>query len=375
MGTNSKIEWTDHTWNPWRGCQHATVGEDQQPHPGCDHCYAEAMAKRNPGTLGQWGDQGTRVVAAEEYWKLPLKWDAEAKAEGVRRRVFCASLADVFEKWDGPMLGTKGAPLFDVGDGQWRPDAEINRRAFPGFDPSDSTYSVTLDDVRRRLFALIDATPNLDWLVLTKRPQHVRSMWTPTATGMFRPNVWLLTSVSDQATADALVPELLKLRDLVPALGLSIEPLLGPVDLSRWLHPFNAEPSCDHCEDCVGLIPNWLERTSHNHEPLIDWIIVGGESGHHTRPMHPQWARDLRDQCQAAGVSFHFKQWGEWVPSTMTPTSRSCDAWLTRDGRRLVPVDGIVEATAEPMARVGKKAAGRELDGRTWDEFPEVAHG
>src|SRR5262245_49606753 len=120
---NSKIQWTDHTFNVWRGCEKVS--------PGCAHCYAETMSRRNPAVLGEWGKHGTRVIASEAMWREPLKWDRQARAAGVRKRVFCASLADVFE--DRPELV---AP-------------------------------------RERLFRLIEDTPNLDWQLLTKRPEFM----------------------------------------------------------------------------------------------------------------------------------------------------------------------------------------------------------
>ena len=145
MAENSAIGWTHHTFNPWRGCQKVA--------PGCTNCYAEALAKRNPSVLGTWGADGTRVVAAEAYWREPLKWQRQAAAAGERRRVFCASLADVFEDWNGPITNVRGEKLL------------CNQA-----------------DLRRRLFALIDETPDLDWLLLTKRPEHILRM-TPAEIG------------------------------------------------------------------------------------------------------------------------------------------------------------------------------------------------
>jgi protein gp37 len=312
MGANSKIEWTHHTFNPWRGCTKVSAG--------CANCYAEATSVRNPKVLGVWGPRGTRVIAAESYWRQPLAWNAAARAAGERHRVFCASLADVFE-----------------GDDTM---------------PAESVRPVR--DARARLFNLIDATPFLDWLLVTKRPENIRGMWPggymnpppmgPTLTR--RPNVWLLTSVEDQPSADKRIPELLKCRDLAAVLGLSIEPLLGPVDLTR------AKPR---------NVPAWWQG---NRNPLsrIDWVIVGGESGHHARPMHPEWPRGLRDQCQAAGVPFFFKQWGDWRHGY----SRNPSCRLVRAGLHDVQTDCVW------MEKVGKDIAGRQLDGRTWDEFPEV---
>src|SRR5687768_3056702 len=143
MRKNTEISWCDHTFNCWRGCTRVSEG--------CRFCYAETMSKRNPGTLGVWGPQGTRVVASEAMWREPLKWDREAKAQGVRRRVFCASLADVFEDWRGPMVGPSGERLFH--DSATSPWCELG-----------AGREVTMGHVRRRLFRLIGDTENLDWL-------------------------------------------------------------------------------------------------------------------------------------------------------------------------------------------------------------------
>lgn len=330
LGANSKIEWTDHTFNPWRGCQHAVLGDGSE-HPGCAHCYAEAMSGRNPKALGEWGADGKRVMASDAMWREPLKWNREAEAAGMRARVFCASLADVFEEWTGPVLDHRGTRVafFDYNNiGLKGCGRDLDKH------PVDYVRWATLDDLRRRLFDLIDVTPWLDWLLVTKRPGNVRRMWPLPANGrepgdplyLRRENVWLLTSVSNQATFNELWLPLAACRDLVPVLGLSAEPLLGPL---------NPTP--------------WLER--------IDWVIVGGESGHHARPIHPDWARSLRDECEAAGAAFFFKQWGEWAPSTADNDPGKPFQYLDPQTR---------------VSRVGKAAAGRLLDGREWNEFPQT---
>lgn len=304
MGQDSNIEWTHHTFNPWRGC--TKVSE------GCKHCYADVMSKRNPGVLGIWGPRGSRVVAAESYWKLPLKWAKAARAAGERRRVFCASLADVFE---GPeTMPAEAWPL--------------------------------VQSARARLFDLISDTPDLDWLLLTKRPQNVKPQLIAAGRGFqdLPPWVWIGTSVEDQAAADERIPHLLQIPAHVRF--LSCEPLLGPVDLAEHLGG-----------GYVKFRDGKMVPANVTHKP-IHWVICGGESGPHARPMHPGWARQLRDQCQAAGVAFHFKQWGEWlgtVPTQPKPNqSAQCHEW-----------NGGVTAW-----RVGKHAAGRVLDGREWSEYP-----
>lgn len=273
MGEKTKIEWCHHTFSPWRGCTKVS--------PGCAHCYAEQQAKRNPKVLGEWGPQGERVIAGEAYWKMPLKWDREAREAGERRRVFCASLADVFE--DRPELI---AP-------------------------------------RQRLFQLIGQTPHLAWLLLTKRPQVAVENW-PFWAGMaygsrlkaglpvkefgpVLPNVWVGVSVEDQARADERIPPLLEIPATVRF--LSVEPLLGPVDPTRVMMTGTGHPIWhdvlrreygDGVDGCrlAGLRAG------------VDWVIIGGESGPHARPCHVGWVRNLLRQCRDARVPCFVKQLG-----------------------------------------------------------------
>jgi protein gp37 len=236
MGAETKIEWCDHTHNHWTGCTKVS--------PACNHCYAEGWAKRS-GVV-KWGPGEPRRMTTEANRRKPLKWDRDAAAAGVRRRVFCNSLADVF-------------------------DAEV------------------ADAWRLDLMQLIHATPHLDWLLLTKRPQVAKKFFDHQA---IPANVWLGTTVENQAMADLRIPILLSIPAKVRF--LSCEPLLGPVDISRW-----------------------LDRTAAGRfhaEPIIDWIICGGESGVGARDMDADWARSLRDQCQAAGVWFFMKQMARKAP-------------------------------------------------------------
>jgi protein gp37 len=235
---NSEISWTTHTFNPWRGC--AKVSE------GCKHCYAEAQTRRYG--LPLWGVTAERRVAAESSWKNPLRWDRLAKEAGERHRVFCASMADVFEP---------------------RPD---------------------LAAPRARLARLIEATPNLDWLLLTKRPEHMAQLAKDAGWSWMWPfNVWAGTSVEHQAAADERIPHL----STVPAWVrfLSCEPLLEPLLL-------------------VGHLEAALRSGSKLTDKGIDWVIVGGESGPGSRLFDLAWARSIRDQCKATGTSFFLKQLG-----------------------------------------------------------------
>ena len=253
MGKHSAIEWTDHTFNPWWGCEKVS--------PACLHCYAETWAKR----VGQsvWGAKSARRFFSDQHWRSPILWNRECEKDGIRRRVFCASMADVFES---------------------RSD---------------------LDPWRERLWDLIAQTPSLDWLLLTKRPDEIASdvPWS----SEWPSNIWIGTTIESQEWTPR-IEHLVKLPARVRF--LSCEPLLGPLDLSAWLSE-------------------------------IDWVIVGGESGPRARPLQHAWAADILRQTQKAGTVFHFKQWGEWMPSA-----------------------------GSEMKKVGKKKAGREFEGRTWDDPP-----
>ena len=330
---NSKIEWTDHTFNPWWGCVKVS--------PGCEHCYAETLAHRYGHDV--WGPAKTtaRRGMSANYWKQPLKWNKQAQADSVRRRVFCASMADVFEEHPGVV--------------EWR----------------------------AQLFALIEQTPALDWLLLTKRPEHMPRFAPAHWAGGWPENVWAMTSVENQEQAEKRIPLLLR----VPAhvRGLSCEPLLGPVNVARWL-------CCPWCGDGdrarQDLNGTWYHENDGWARPCpttsrgpavhtIDWVIVGGESGHGARPMHPDWARSLRDQCQAAGVAYHFKQWGEYKPSPWIPEPNAKPHFalaVEHDGSHVYAQVGHIAGFRSPtevcMERVGKHAAGRVLAGRTWDELP-----
>lgn len=246
MGEKTAIEWTDHTMNPWRGCTKVS--------PGCANCYAERGSVRNPKVLGIWGDQGTRVLASDSHWAEAEKWDREARKEGRKARVFCASLADVFEDWEGQMSNSHGKPALTCGG-----------------------IHCTLAHARERLWQTIRATPNLIWQILTKRPDNVRKMlpagdW---------PNVWLGTSVESQE----YTPRLDMLQDAiyghckVPILFCSAEPLLGPINFGNALEAFK-------------------------------WVIVGGESGGKARSLDLGWVRDILFQCRQHESACFIKQLG-----------------------------------------------------------------
>ena len=279
MSENTKIEWCDHSWSPWRGCTKVSAG--------CAHCYAETLSKRNPAVLGEWGRGKPRVLA--KNWNDPVKWNRRHKL-----------------RWE-----------------EWRQIAPEMREAglYPPATPKKPTFFPSLcdwldEEVPIEWLAdfidLIFHTPNLDWLLLTKRPENWRSrinevwkilelpvdqqrfaeMWikgTPPA------NVWVGTSVEDQPNAERRIPELLE----IPAVGrfLSLEPLLGPVDIRLvpdLMKSFNSSPHGWH---------NWLRQR-------IQWLIIGGESGHGARPCMEEWIRSLVRQGKSAGVATFVKQQG-----------------------------------------------------------------
>lgn len=321
MGEHTKIEWCDHTFNPWRGCVKVAAG--------CANCYAESQSKRNTGTLGVWGPNGTRIVAAETAWKQVEKWDREARCRcgprfgdrkcawcksGCHRpSVFCGSMCDVFEDWTNIMRGSGGGYLHHANKWQrcdGRKYVEIN-------DIAIGQSRVTMSDVRNRVFNLIDAT-RLTWLLLTKRPENIRPMWVEGRgyngsgsknTYGYRDNVWLGTSIACQEDADRTIPELLKCRDLCRGVFLSIEPLIGPVNVRQLARH---ESSGDYVafDDCLTGERTHKQGTWNDPSFRVDQVIIGGESGPHARPCRPEWIRSIARQCEAAGVPCFVKQLG-----------------------------------------------------------------
>lgn len=339
MAERTNIEWCDHTFVCWEGCQEVS--------PACNHCYAKARDQRFHGGI-HWGPHAERRRTSEANWKKPLLWNKKAAAAGIRRRVFCTSLGDVFDNQVPP---------------EWRAD----------------------------LWRVIDETPNLDWLLLTKRPQNAAAMIEAARRSIlcdFKgdakhvawpwPQVWLGTTAENQEEADRRIPHLLRVPATVHF--LSVEPMLGPLDLRQYLEG-QEEHGVDLTREVgakVGCAIGW--------RPPVDWVIAGGESGPDARPCHPDWLRSIRDQCAIAGVPYFLKQWGEWVPHTLRPGGDL--GGDVRAGRvRIVHPSGrddveILRETdgkrqTEPgsryMERVGKKRAGAMLDGREHREFPHVS--
>lgn len=276
MGT-SKIEWTEATWNPVTGC--TPISE------GCEHCYAKRMATRLRGRSGYPEDEPFKVTFHPEKLWEPYHWRKP-------RKIFVCSMGDLFHK---------DIPWWDL----------------------------------NKIFAVVEASQWHRFMVLTKRPQRMRGYFDYLRT-IWRvrewpaSNLWLGVTAENQQRADERIPVLLE----IPAVRrfVSVEPMLGPVDLSQWLGRSGG----------------------------LDWVICGGETGQGARPLHPDWVRSLRDQCQMAGTPFFFKSWGDWYPNWSEMPRDDIDY-----GKPQVSVGGL------SFVRCGKKQAGRMLDGRTWDEEPE----
>jgi protein gp37 len=255
VGKDTEIAWTDHSFNPWWGCARVS--------PGCERCYAETFSKRVG--LKVWGQQAERRFFGDKHWAEPLKWNRDAAAAGVRRRVFCASMADVFE----------------------------DRR--------------DLDEHRHLLWSLIAETPALDWLLLTKRPENHEMVPLAWQTGSRRPlNVWLGVTAENQEYAERRIPLLLDAH--WPAVRfVSYEPALGPVDFWAFLRSPVRDQSLAAL-GCPGM-------------PGVDWVIVGGESGPRARPFDIDWAQSAIEQCRTAGVAVFCKQLGANIRNAGEPWS------------------------------------------------------
>lgn len=259
---NSSIEWTHHTFNPWEGCTKVSNG--------CLNCYADRINTRLRGGLN-WGLNAPRRHPSQSYWDAPILWNRRAEKLGERHRVFSGSMCDVFEGRDD------------------------------------------LNQARERLFTLIDETPHLDWLLLTKRPENIVTMTKAHWPDGLPYNVWMGTSAENQTTYNERVEALSFVKCAVKF--VSLEPLLGPIVLND----LDARPG-----DQLG----WY----------LDWVIMGGESGGaRDRAMRAEWARDIVRQVINMDRPLFFKQWG---------------------------------SHSEELQRVGKHAAGHELDGVTYHQFP-----
>ncbi len=301
----TKIEWTDKVWNPVTGCSKVSAG--------CKNCYAERQAKRF------WGDRKfTDVRFHQERLEEPLHWKKPC-------RIFVCSMGDLFHT--------------DVKT-EW----------------IDSIIEV-MEACEWHTFIVLTKLPELmdEKLGGVTEDNPLRAL----GGGDYVLNLWLGVSVENQETADERIPVLLK----IPAEKYIVcyEPALGPVDLARWLSIRDAG---------YGNAPRWeLMRSSDGEgKSLIDWVIAGGETGPHARPAHPDWFRAVRDQCQAAGVPFFFKQWGGWLPYNQARFGLNIP---NAPYRCCIAGDGK-SAEVGDWLKVGKRRAGRLLDGKEWNEMPEV---
>ena len=334
MSDNTKIEWADATANFWIGCTKVS--------PACDNCYAERGWDHRKHRV-TWGPHGDRshVKAGPLVCRKVQRGAAAFIAEhGRKPRIFVNSLSDF----------------------------------------ADNHKSI-LPEWREAVWLAARECPDVIFMVLTKRPQNL-VRYLPADWGIGYPNVWIGTTVENQIEADRRIPDLLATPAAVRF--LSCEPQLGPVDLNGWL--------CEDWERMASIYTDGegVRRSdiSGNACPGIDWVICGGESGANARPMHPDWARSLRDQCAGVGVAFHFKQWGEWAeighdeegPKVIeVRTQRGRDmhsaratgqiGFISKQGQFFATEDDI-RARARLMHRIGKKAAGRMLDGVTHDGLP-----
>lgn len=346
VADRSAIEWTDATWNPVRGCSRVSAG--------CENCYAERQALRFSG-VGQPFEGLVRKVNGHAAWTGKIELAAALLDQPLRwrepRRIFVNSMSDLFHE---------NVP----------------------------------DDWIDRIFAVMALCPQHTFQILTKRPERMLAYCGSDAAlgrvaaeiarcidgvegasaelvhnddglrGICLSNVWLGVSVEDQAAADERIP--LLLRTPAAVRFLSCEPLLGPVDLRQV-----AAKSCDYSNGVIAidaLTGDHVGRYAKDGTELfrervlypIRWVIAGGESGPRARPMHPDWARSLREQCAAAGVPFFFKQWGEWAPA---------DEYASEVQEHY----DVLGRSAPGCIRVGKKRAGHLLDGVEHHAFPEAS--
>jgi protein gp37 len=324
------IEWTDATWNPVTGCTKVSSG--------CDHCYAETFAERWRGTPGHYFERGFDVQLRPEKLALPLSWRKP-------RRVFVNSMSDLFHD--------------DVPD-------EYIARVFGVMALAGRHTFQLLTKRHARMRSLLSDPDRLRPLDATLRHWIRDGLWP-------LPNVWLGVSTENQQWADIRIPALLDTPAAVR--WISAEPLLGPIEVRRYLSGRLADWEAELLGAEAGATTT----------DGIDWVVAGGESGNGARPMHPSWARSLRDQCADAGVPFLFKQWGSWCPPH-PDFGQSAFGYVTNeDACQIISMSGEYlgrpwpgwkvqdgSRDAHAMRRYAKSSAGRVLDGRTHDEYPAV---
>lgn len=375
MADKSSIEWTDATWNIITGC---TLVDE-----GCRNCYAAHLIASWPAIGNHPSRKGlarknaageakfTGEVRFNEQWlDQPLRWKKP-------RRIFVCAHGDLFhesvpDEWIDRVFAVMAlAPQHAFQVLTKRPERARAYLAGDGLELADASRAATIAFAATDMLRVPDGHPSFRAFGDPEEPHLVLAHWP-------LPNVWLGTSASDQASADLRIPPLLAAPAAVRF--LSAEPLLGPMDLS--------EIAIARPELRASVIVDALRGTGGFDGPpgRLDWVIVGGESGPRARPMHPDWARSLRDQCVAAGVPFFFKQWGEWADHTdahkhegsedrvILSTGQVIGVGVRKHGVGAVEPDWRARGAAW-MTRVGKARAGRLLDGRTWDQMPGVADG
>lgn len=381
MSDHTNIEWCDSTFNPWIGCTKVS--------PACDHCYAERLDGRGIFGGAHWGPGVPRKRTSAENWRKPAQWNSKPFCE-------CMSCG-----WRGEKIATLQA---HNPDGFYPPVSVASACPECG-EP-------TLKAARRRVFCasladmldneselewFVDALDlwrfcgNIDWLVLTKRIGNLRprlrealvfakasgrtelAAWIEGWLAGHPPtNVWIGATICNQQEADRDIPKLLAVPAAVRF--LSIEPMLGAVDLTPAFLPCrNAEdtimdPSTGAHECCSEC-----DYTGIGNEMGVDWIIAGGESGPQARPAHPDWFRCLRDHCKDAGVPFLFKQWGEWAPVGQIADDETAFQRVGREVSRGDYRNYHQSQDQQEFARIGKSVAGRLLDGVTHNGFPEAS--
>lgn len=326
------ISWTDETWNPIRGCSRVSAG--------CQRCYAERVAARFSG-VGQPYHGIARMVATAHdestgeilrtvpQWtgdvsfipsklRVPLKWERP-------RRVFVNSMSDLFHEavpheWVDQIFAVMALcpqhtfQILTKRHHRMQDYVNLQKRITEAVDPIDNPVSRHMQNI-----------------ISGERGRSARRRWgVPLSWPL--PNVWLGVSVEDQKTADERIPALMQSSAAIR--WVSYEPALGPIDFYR---------------GGFSLLEYMVSPTGTVHEG-IDWLVCGGESGPGARPMQLSWARSARDQCIESGVAYHFKQWGEWAPAA----------------------NHVDSGHGNGMMKIGKRKAGRLLDGREWNEFPEV---
>jgi protein gp37 len=373
MADGSKIEWTDATWNPIK----ARLYDEDRASPrigfhcekvstACANCYAERMNMRGIFTGLPYEKRSRRAVDIfldEKTLLQPLHWKRP-------RRIFPCSMTDLFGEWVSDAMLDR---IFAV-------MALCPQHIFQVLTKRPQRMRYYIESARVRAPSVNEAVPGVAALAMRSGCWADAQYLGPAASGNFVidwpvPNVWLGATAEDQETANARIPILLQ----TPAASrfVSCEPLLGPVDLTRITNPHTgpAPENGEILDALCGRIAEWPSFGGVRAAAAkLDWVICGGESGPHARPMHPDWARALRDQCAAAGIGFFFKQWGMWKPLDQFEKCYAIKAGahcvVSRDGQFVIDTDIADPPRAVFALRVSKKAAGRLLDGIEHNEFP-----